>query len=370
MLLLILFAVVVGAGTAISPCVLPVLPAMLSASGAGGARRPLGIVLGLTTTFAITIIGIAKVVDGVGFGSDPLRDLAIVVLALFGIALIVPQLGQLAERPLAALSRLGPRTRGDGFFSGLLVGGALGFVYTPCAGPILAAVISVGAASGRAVLVGSAYALGTGLMLLALALGGRRILDRLRRAGRALAVQRALGVVMVATALVIATMLDVKLDELIAEHIPSVNITAAIDDSSATRSKLKALHHTTNLVAIPRSTSGMNITVPCATMRRSQEAINRSPPPTAAPCTCAIVTACICSIASHRRAPICPALRRQSQLLPFSTRVSAPGRLFRSAPAEKARPAPLKIDHAQLAMGVEPAHRFEQLAHHGIVDRV
>ncbi len=248
MLLLILFAVVVGAGTAISPCVLPVLPAMLSASGAGGARRPLGIVLGLTTTFAITIIGIAKVVDGVGLGSDPLRDLAIVVLALFGIALIVPQLGQLAERPLAALSRLGPRTRGDGFFSGLLVGGALGFVYTPCAGPILAAVISVGAASGRAVLVGLAYALGTGLMLLALALGGRRILDRLRRAGRALAVQRALGVVMVATALVIATMLDVKLDELIAEHIPSVNITAAIDDSSATRSKLKALRHTTNLV--------------------------------------------------------------------------------------------------------------------------
>ncbi len=93
-LLLILFAVVVGAGTAVSPCVLPVLPAMLSASGAGGRRRPLGIVLGLTTTFAITIIGIAKVVDGVGLGSDPLRDLAIVVLALFGVALIVPQLGQ------------------------------------------------------------------------------------------------------------------------------------------------------------------------------------------------------------------------------------------------------------------------------------
>jgi cytochrome c biogenesis protein CcdA/thiol-disulfide isomerase/thioredoxin len=236
-----LFALVVGAGTAVSPCVLPVLPAMLSASGTGGRRRPIGIVLGLTTTFAITIIGIAKVVDGVGLGSDPLRDVAIVVLLVFGVALIVPQVAERLERPLAALSRLGPRTRGDGFASGLLVGAALGFVYTPCAGPILAAVISVSAASGRAVAVGLAYAAGTGLMLLALALGGRRILDRLRRSGRGVAVQRALGVVMVATAIVIATMLDVKLDELIAEHIPNVNITASIDDSAAVTSRLPSL---------------------------------------------------------------------------------------------------------------------------------
>ncbi|HEX2702087.1 MAG TPA: cytochrome c biogenesis protein CcdA [Solirubrobacteraceae bacterium] len=242
MLVLMLFAVVVGAGTAVSPCVLPVLPAMLSASGAGGTRRPLGIVIGLTTTFAITIIGIAKVVDGVGLGSDPLRDVAIVVLLVFGLALIVPRFGQVLERPLAVFSRLGPRTSGDGFASGLLVGGALGFVYTPCAGPILAAVISVSAASGSAVLVGLAYAFGTGLMLLALALGGRRILDRLRRGGRTLVVQRVLGVVMVATALVIATMLDVKLDELIARHIPNVNITAAIDDSGAVASRLSSIH--------------------------------------------------------------------------------------------------------------------------------
>ena len=248
MLVLMLFAVVVGAGTAGSPCVLPVLPAMLSASGAGGTRRPLGIVIGLTTTFAITIIGIAKVVDGVGLGSDPLRDVAIVVLLVFGVALIVPRFGQILERPLAVFSRLGPRTSGDGFVSGLLVGGALGFVYTPCAGPILAAVISVSAASGSAVLVGLAYAFGTGLMLLALARGGRRILDRLRRGGRTLIVQRVLGVVMVATALVIATMLDVKLDELIAEHIPNVNITAAIDDSGAVASRLGSIHPHKSLV--------------------------------------------------------------------------------------------------------------------------
>jgi cytochrome c biogenesis protein CcdA/thiol-disulfide isomerase/thioredoxin len=238
MLLLMVFALVVGAGTAVSPCVLPVLPAMLSASGSGGRRRPLGIVLGLTTTFAITIIGIAKVVGNVGLGADPLRDVAIAVLIVFGLALVIPQLGERLERPLAAFSRLGPRTRGDGFASGLLVGGALGFVYTPCAGPILTAVISVSAASGRAVAVGLAYAVGTGLMLLALTLGGRRVLDRLRGSGRAAIVQRSLGVVMVATAIVLATMLDVKLDQWIAQNIPNVNITAFVDNSSTVSKRL------------------------------------------------------------------------------------------------------------------------------------
>jgi len=55
MILLLLFALIAGAGTAITPCVLPVLPALLSASAAGGRRRPLGIVLGLGITFTIAI---------------------------------------------------------------------------------------------------------------------------------------------------------------------------------------------------------------------------------------------------------------------------------------------------------------------------
>src|SRR5919198_54407 len=63
-------------------------------------------------------------------------------------------------------------SRGDGFASGLLVGAALGFVYTPCAGPILAAVIAVSAATGRTVAVAVAYAIGSAAVLLGLSLGG------------------------------------------------------------------------------------------------------------------------------------------------------------------------------------------------------
>jgi cytochrome c biogenesis protein CcdA/thiol-disulfide isomerase/thioredoxin len=241
MLILIVFAILAGAGTALSPCVLPVLPAMLSASGVGGRRRPLGVVLGLMVTFTITIVGIASVVGGVGLGSDPLRDLAVAVLLVMGIALIVPGIADGVEARMSRLARFGPRTRGDGFASGLLVGAALGFVYTPCAGPILAAVISVSAASGRTVAVAIAYAFGSGIVLFALALGGHKLFDRVRRAGRGPALQRVLGAIMVITAVAIATELDVNFDQYVAQHIPEVNLTASLEKSHAVESRLHEL---------------------------------------------------------------------------------------------------------------------------------
>src|SRR5439155_21236704 len=211
----------------------------------GGRRRPLGVVIGLSVTFTVTIIGVATVVDGVGLGADPLRDVAIAVLLSFGLALLAPGIAARIEAPLSRLARLGPRSRGEGFRSGLLVGGALGFVYTPCASPILAAVISVSAASGRTVAIAVAYAAGSALVLLALTLGGRRLLERARRAGRGPLLQRALGVVMVLTALSIATSLDVEFDQFVAEHIPSVNLTASLECSSAVTGRLHEItgHH-------------------------------------------------------------------------------------------------------------------------------
>ncbi len=244
-MVLILFAILAGAGTALSPCVLPVLPALLSAGGVGGRRRPLGVVLGLTVTFTVTIVGIAKVVGGVGLGSDPLRDVAVVVLLVSGVALLVPGVGDRLEARMSRLARFGVGgiriSVGDGFGSGLLVGAALGFVYTPCAGPILAAVISVSAASGRTVAVAIAYALGSAVVLLGLTLGGRALFDRVRQAGRGPLLQRTLGAIMLLTAIAIIANLDVKFDQLVAERIPDVNLTASIEKSHAVQSRLSEI---------------------------------------------------------------------------------------------------------------------------------
>lgn len=246
MIILLAFALLAGAATAITPCVLPVLPALLSASGSGGRRRPLGVVAGLALTHAITIVGIASVVDGVGFADGTLRTIAITVLAVFGLALLVPRASHWIEERLAGLSRLGPRTAGDGFWSGLPVGGALGFVYAPCAGPILAAVISVSASqgtTGRLAAVGVTYALGSALVLFALAFGGRRLMDRVRRGGRGPVLQRALGAVMVVTAGLMFANLDIRFQSALASSFPSflTNPTGGLERTDAVEGRLADL---------------------------------------------------------------------------------------------------------------------------------
>src|SRR5215218_2995780 len=166
MVLLLPFALLAGAGTALSPCVLPVLPAVLSAGVTGGRRRPQGVALGLAVSFTFATVALVYVIAALGLPNDIARTLAIVTLAAFGVLLLMPPL---AARLEAWISRLAPgpaRPRGGGFGSGLVVGASLGLVYAPCAGPILAGVITVSAAqdftAGR-LAVALSYALGSAI---------------------------------------------------------------------------------------------------------------------------------------------------------------------------------------------------------------
>ena len=285
MALLILFAVVAGAGTAVTPCVLPVLPALLSASAAGGRRRPLGIVLGLVITHTIAIVALATIIDGVGLADGAVRTFAVAVLAIFGVALLWPALGDRVERPLSRLARLGPKSSGDGFWSGLAVGGALGFVYAPCAGPILAAVVSVGAtqgASGDIVAVALAYGLGSGVVLLLLAYGGRRAVGRIRALGRGPALQRAMGVVLVLTAIAMAGQLDIRFQTALANDFPDfiTNPTRALERSKAVEGRLADFRgqprfHSVDPAKRPASRSGGKGTP--ATAASALEDLGRAP---------------------------------------------------------------------------------------------
>jgi cytochrome c biogenesis protein CcdA/thiol-disulfide isomerase/thioredoxin len=246
MVVLMLFALVAGAGTAITPCVLPVLPVLLSASVIGGHRRPFGIVVGLAITYTFAVVALASLIKGVGLAEGATRTFAIAVLFAFGLGLLLPVLREPLEKLLAPLSRLGPRSAGTGFWSGLGVGGALGFLYAPCAGPILAAVVSVSATSGssaRLVAIAISYSLGSAAVLLIFALGGRRVTDRIRSAGRGPVLQRAVGVVMIATAALMTADLDVRFQTALANHFPSVlvNPTRAIERSDAVEHRLADL---------------------------------------------------------------------------------------------------------------------------------
>ena len=243
MALLMLFGFVAGAGTALSPCVLPVLPIALSAGATGGRRRPLGIVVGLALSFTFATVALVYVISAFGLPGDLLRKLAIGVLLAFGITLMVPPL---AARVEGAMSRFAARagvarSGGDGFWSGTAVGASLGLVYAPCAGPILAGVITVSAAqpftAGR-LAVALSYGLGSAVVLYFLMLGGRKLTAPLARRGVGL--QVAMGAVMVVVALAMARDYDVRFQNQIASSLPSflVNPTEGLEDTAAARSAL------------------------------------------------------------------------------------------------------------------------------------
>jgi cytochrome c biogenesis protein CcdA/thiol-disulfide isomerase/thioredoxin len=254
---LILFGFVAGAATAVSPCVLPVLPVALSAGVTGGRRRPLGVVTGLALSFTFATVALVYVISALGLPDSLLRTLAIVALIGFGVSLLVPRIGDRLE---ARLSRIGPsggvgatagtnadgtgERGGGGFWSGMLVGGGLGFLYAPCAGPILAGVITVSASqslSAGRLAVALAYGIGSAVVLYALMLGGRRVTGRLaRRSGR---FQMAMGAVMVLIALLMLGNYDTRFETAIASDLPSflVDPTSGLESSHLAKTQLAAL---------------------------------------------------------------------------------------------------------------------------------
>ena len=241
MALLMLFALVAGAGTALSPCVLPILPAILSAGVTGGRRRPLGVVTGLALSFTFATVALVYVINALGLPNGFARDLAIAVLLAFGITLLIPPIGDRVE---AFASRLAPgpaRFRGDGFGSGFIVGASLGLVYAPCAGPILAGVIVVSAAqdftAGRFA-VALSYAVGSAIVLYLLLIGGRRLTQRLNPVRAR--VQMALGAVMVLVAFAMTANLDTRFQTAIASDLPGflVNPTKGIEESKVVSTEI------------------------------------------------------------------------------------------------------------------------------------
>jgi cytochrome c biogenesis protein CcdA/thiol-disulfide isomerase/thioredoxin len=246
MALLVLFGFLAGAATALSPCVLPVLPVALSAGATGGRRRPLGIVAGLTVSFTFATVALVYVIAALGLPDDLLRKLAIAVLLAFGLTLMAPPLAARLEGWISRIASRGggPRSGGEGFWSGVLVGLSLGLVYAPCAGPILAGVITVSASqpfeAGR-LAVALSYGLGSASVLYFLMLGGRRAIAPLARRGAAL--QVAMGAVMVLVALAMLGDYDIRFQNAIASDLPSflVNPSESLEDSASARSALADL---------------------------------------------------------------------------------------------------------------------------------
>ena len=211
MLVLLGIGFLAGIITAISPCVLPVLPILLAGSATGGRRRPYAIIAGLVVSFAVFTLFAAWILDQLGLPEDLLRDIAISLLFLLAASLVVPQLATLLERPFVRFSRMGTRRELGG---GFLLGASLGLVFVPCAGPVLAAITASAASLDfgvRTVGLTIAYSAGAAVPMLVIAAGGHRAAERTKAfRTHAREVRAALGVVIAAGALAIVFNVDTR----------------------------------------------------------------------------------------------------------------------------------------------------------------
>lgn len=202
-----------GLITGISPCILPVLPVILlsgmDSSRAGSrsvksATRPYLVIAGLVCSFSLaTLIGSA-LLTALHLPQDAIRWAALVVLVLIGLGLIFPPVQHLLERPFAYIPQRQIGSGTDGFGLGL----TLGALYVPCAGPVLAAIVVAGGTSSigpGALVLTATFAIGNALPLLAFALAGRRVAERVaafRRRRRVIQIAGGIAMIVLAVALV------------------------------------------------------------------------------------------------------------------------------------------------------------------------
>lgn len=249
MIILIFFAFLAGIATIFAPCILPILPIVLSAGLTGGKRRPLGIVVGLVTSFTFFTLSLSFLVRHLGLNPDVLRNVAIVVLLLFGLVLLIPKLLGLLEVWLSSVIPQGQsNSKRNDFVGGIIIGISLGLVWTPCVGPIVASVITLAAAStvsAASVLITAAYALGTSIPLLAIIYGGQSLLQKIKRLNRITPkLQMAFGGVMVLTAVGMLFGLDRTIQAALLAKLPSsINsgLTEQLEQSTLVSNQIKQL---------------------------------------------------------------------------------------------------------------------------------
>ncbi len=218
-----------GLITGISPCILPVLPVIFFSGTQGGRAtetepdasgtvatkvrtkrslsetlRPYRVIAGLVLSFSVVTLLGSTLLSLLHLPQDAIRWVALVALLAIGVGLIFPQFEALLEKPF---SRLPQKQFGSGT-SGFGLGLALGVLYVPCAGPVLAAIVVAGATGTiglNTVALTLSFAAGAALPLLFFALAGQRVAERVaafRRKQREIRIVAGIVTILLAVALV------------------------------------------------------------------------------------------------------------------------------------------------------------------------
>ena len=224
------FAFLAGIVSILSPCVLPILPIVLGGAASEHRRGPLVLAAGLALSFTVIGLFVATIGFSLGLDLGVFRTFAGIVLLALGLAMLVPAAGArlaTAAGPLSdwTQSRFGGFDR-SGLSGQFGVGLLLGAVWSPCVGPTLGAASLMAARGenlGQVALTMLAFGIGAGLPLAALgALSRERLVglrERMMSAGQG--AKTALGLVVVAVALLVLTGFDKVIEAALVEASPA-----------------------------------------------------------------------------------------------------------------------------------------------------
>lgn len=246
MAILLLFAFLAGFVTILSPCILPVLPIVLSSGLTGGHRRPLGVVTGFVLSFTLFTLFLSQLVKLTGIPGDFLRSFSVIIIIFFGASLLLPNFQSVMEKFFTKLSSaVSPRaSKGSGFIGGFILGLSLGLIWTPCVGPIIASVITLAATSSvtsGAILITFSYSLGTAVPMFAVVYGGRKLFLKvpwlLKNTGN---IQKIFGILMILVAVGIFFNFDRKFQNYILTVFPQYGAgLTKFEDNKTVNSVLK-----------------------------------------------------------------------------------------------------------------------------------
>ncbi len=290
MIILYSVAFLSGLLTILAPCIWPLLPIVLAdVTQSKSKRRPLGITVGVALSFTILTLTISVLESSLGLNPNVLRKVAVVVLVLLGVSMVIPKASQWLKTRISRLSgrfgNVGKNNRSD-FSGGFITGLALGIVWAPCSGPILASIATLAATnkvSFQVVIVTLFYVTGVSIPLFGFAVGGQNLLARSRRLSKYTGkIQIAAGVVLILTAIAISTNYDKTLEAKLLNAIPSYSnsLTKIESTKSVSNALAKLKNRSVSDQATINNSRLFNVNTPAAGFDGGTDWLNPAKPVT------------------------------------------------------------------------------------------
>jgi cytochrome c-type biogenesis protein len=233
----ILFSFIAGILSTLSPCVLPLLPIIVSSSLQESFKGLFMLVLGLSMSFAITGTLLAYSAILWGFDIEIIKYISATLLIIFGLILLSEKLNDkfvsmasfLTQKSNDKLATYNATGNAGQFFLGIL----LGVAWTPCIGPSLGSAISLVLQGNNlldAFIAMSLFGLGAGIPLLVIAFLSGKVINKKKVATRASVIKKIMAFLIILIGIGILTGLDKNVEIFLLSITPDwlLNLTTSI----------------------------------------------------------------------------------------------------------------------------------------------